>query len=262
MSPPVLTIDDVSVRFGGILALNSVSITVGAGAIHAIIGPNGAGKSTLINTITGIYAPSSGRIEFLGRRIDGRPAQEIARRGIGRTFQNTELFGELTAIENVMVGLSRHINYGITEGALHFGRFARSEMRARNDAMAYLAFVELADEAQSIAANLPFGKQRRLELARALATQPRLLLLDEPAAGLRPAEIAGLNEILLGLRTQQKLTIVVIDHVMALVMAISDRISVLDFGNKIAEGTPDEVRASPEVVKAYFGEGRAYAGGV
>jgi branched-chain amino acid transport system ATP-binding protein len=261
MSPPVLTIGDVSVRFGGILALNNVNITVAGGTIHAIIGPNGAGKSTLINAITGIYAPSSGRIEFLGQRIDGRPVHEIARRGIGRTFQNAELFGELTASENVMVGLGRHINYGLAEGALHFGRFDRSEAKARDDAMAHLAFVGLADEADAIAANLPFGKQRRLELARALATRPQLLLLDEPAAGLRSSEIAGLNEILLSLRTEQRLTIVVIDHVMALVMAISDRISVLDFGNKIAEGTPDEVRASPEVVKAYFGEGRANVGG-
>lgn len=261
MSPPILMISDVSLRFGGILALNDVSITVDDGAIHAIIGPNGAGKSTLINAVTGIYAPSSGRIEFLGRRIDGRPPQEIARRGIGRTFQNTELFGELTAIENVMVGLNCRINYGVTEGAFHLGRFGRGETKARDDAMAHLAHVGLAEEAHTIAANLPFGKQRRLELARTLATRPQLLLLDEPAAGLRPDEIAGLNAILLGLRTQRHLTIVVIDHVMALVMAISDRISVLNFGNKIAEGTPGDVRTSPDVVKAYFGEGRAHVGG-
>jgi branched-chain amino acid transport system ATP-binding protein len=261
MSGPALTIAQVSVRFGGIVALDNVSITVDAGSIHAVIGPNGAGKSTLINAITGIYAPSSGRIEFFGRRIDGRPPQEIARRGIGRTFQNTELFREMTAIQNVIVGLNRQINYGLFEGALHLGGFRSGEVKARDDAMGHLAFVGLADDADTLASNLPFGKQRRLEIARSLATRPQLLLLDEPAAGLRPAEIAELNEILLGLRSKQRLTIVVIDHVMALVMAISDRVSVLNFGNKIAEGTPKEVRASPEVVKAYFGEERSHARG-
>jgi branched-chain amino acid transport system ATP-binding protein len=261
MSDPALTIAQVSVRFGGIVALDNVSITVDSGAIHAVIGPNGAGKSTLINAITGIYTPSSGRIEFLGRRIDGRPPQEIARCGIGRTFQNTELFSEMTAIENVIVGLDRQIGYGVLEAALHLRGFKNGENKARDDAMAHLAFVGLADDADTIASNLPFGKQRRLEIARALATRPQLLLLDEPAAGLRPAEVAELNEVLLGLRSKQRLTIVVIDHVMALVMAISDRVSVLNFGNKIAEGTPKDVRASPEVVKAYFGEERSHARG-
>jgi branched-chain amino acid transport system ATP-binding protein len=261
MSPPVLAIANVSVRFGGILALDNVSISVDAGAIHAIIGPNGAGKSTLINAITGINAPSSGQIEFLSRRIDGRPPHEIARRGIGRTFQNTELFHEMTAIENVIVGLNRQISYGVLEGALHLRGSRTGENTARDDAMAYLAFVGLADDSDTIASNLPFGKQRRLEIARALAMRPRLLLLDEPAAGLRPAEVAEMNEILLGLRSKQSLTIVVIDHVMALIMAISDRVSVLNFGNKIAEGTPNEVRASPEVMKAYLGEERSHARG-
>jgi branched-chain amino acid transport system ATP-binding protein len=261
MSDPVLAIANVSVRFGGILALDNVSITVDAGAIHAVIGPNGAGKSTLINAITGIYTPSSGQIEFLSRRIDGRPPQEIARCGIGRTFQNTELFREMTAIENVIVGLNRQISYGVVEAALHLRGFKNGENKAHDDAMAHLAFVGLADDADTIASNLPFGKQRQLEIARALAARPQLLLLDEPAAGLRPAEVAELNEILLALRSKHRLTIVVIDHVMALVMAISDRVSVLNFGNKIAEGTPKEVRASPEVVKAYFGEERSHARG-
>jgi branched-chain amino acid transport system ATP-binding protein len=259
MKPPVLIVSDVSMRFGGIVALNNISISVEAATIHAIIGPNGAGKSTLINVITGLYSPSSGRVEFLDRRIDGNSPHQIARRGIARTFQNTELFGEMTSLDNVMIGLGREIEYGALEGASHLARFENREAKARNEAMAYLAFVGLTDDAMVIASNLPFGKQRRLELARALATRPQLLLLDEPAAGLRAAEIAELNKILLDLRTREKLTILVVDHVMALIMEISDRISVIDFGNKIAEGTPDEVRTSSEVAKAYFGENSAHA---
>lgn len=261
MNGPILAIRDVSVRFGGIVALDKVDLEVTAGDIHAVIGPNGAGKSTLINLITGLYAPTSGAIAFAGARIDGRSAHAISRLGIARTFQNTELFGELSTLDNVMVPLGRELGYGFAEAALHLGRYGRGERRARDLALDHLALVGLADEAKTTAAALSFGQQRRVELARALATRPKLLLVDEPAAGLRAAEVDALSTILRDLRSTLGVTILVVDHVMTLVMTISDRISVLNFGNKIAEGTPQEVRMNPEVVSAYLGERAAHAVG-
>jgi branched-chain amino acid transport system ATP-binding protein len=261
MTGPLLQIDDIAVRFGGIVALDSVSLEVEQGSIQAVIGPNGAGKSTMINVITGLYPVDGGAVSFEGERIDGRLPHMIARKGIARTFQNTELFGEMSAIENVMVGLDRHHSYNLAIGMAHGPSYRRSEIAARQEAQDLLALVGLIDDASIAAAALPFGKQRRLEIARALATRPKLLLLDEPAAGLRAAEVESLNLILLNLRAEQGLTILVIDHVMALVMAISDRISVLNFGRKIAEGDPDTVRRSPEVIRAYLGEKGAHAFG-
>jgi len=259
MTDAQLIVDDVTVRFGGIVALDKLSLQIGPGSIHAVIGPNGAGKSTMLNVITGLYAVDGGAVRFDGERIDGRAPHAIGRLGIARTFQNTELFGEMSAIENVMVGLDRHHPYNLAIGLSHGPGYRRSEIAARREAGDLLALVGIADDAAVAAASLPFGKQRRLELARALATRPRLLLLDEPAAGLRAAEVESLNFILTKLRSQQGLTILLIDHVMALVMAISDRISVLNFGRKIAEGDPDTVRRSPEVIRAYLGEKGAHA---
>jgi branched-chain amino acid transport system ATP-binding protein len=259
MTSPLLQIDNIAVRFGGIVALDNFSLDVEQGAIQAVIGPNGAGKSTMINVITGLYPVDGGAVSFEHERIDGRPPHIIARKGIARTFQNTELFGEMSAIENVMVGLDRHHSYNLAIGMAHGPGYRRSEVAARQEAQDLLALVGLTDDASIVAAALPFGKQRRLEIARALATRPKLLLLDEPAAGLRAAEVESLNLILLNLRAEQGLTILVIDHVMALVMAISDRISVLNFGRKIAEGDPDTVRKSPEVIRAYLGEKGAHA---
>jgi branched-chain amino acid transport system ATP-binding protein len=259
MTNPLLQIENIAVRFGGIVALDSVSLEVEQGSIQAVIGPNGAGKSTMINVITGLYPVDGGAVSFERDRIDGRPPHMIARKGIARTFQNTELFGEMSAIENVMVGLDRHYSYNLAIGMAHGPSYRRSEIAARQEAQDLLALVGLIDDASIAAAALPFGKQRRLEIARALATRPKMLLLDEPAAGLRAAEVESLNLILLNLRAEQGLTILVIDHVMALVMAISDRISVLNFGRKIAEGDPDTVRRSPEVIRAYLGEKGAHA---
>jgi branched-chain amino acid transport system ATP-binding protein len=259
MTDALLHVDNVTVRFGGIVALDNVSLDISRGSIQAVIGPNGAGKSTMLNVITGLYTVDGGTVSFEGEGIDGRAPHKIGRMGIARTFQNTELFGEMSAIENVMVGLDRHHSYNLAIGMAHGPAFRRSETAARREAQDLLALVGIADDAAVAAAALPFGKQRRLELARALATRPKLLLLDEPAAGLRAAEIESLNLILLSLRAEQGLTILLIDHVMALVMAISDRISVLNFGRKIAEGNPDTVRKSSEVIRAYLGEKGAHA---
>ena len=259
MTDALLHLDNITVRFGGIVALDDVSLEVRRGSIQAVIGPNGAGKSTMLNVITGLYAVDGGSISFERERIDGRAPHTIGRMGVARTFQNTELFGEMSAIENVMVGLDRYHPYNLAVGMGHGPAYRRSEIVVRREAQDLLAFVGIADDAAIAAAALPFGKQRRLEIARALATRPKLLLLDEPAAGLRGAEVETLNLILRKLQSEQRLTILVIDHVMALVMAISDRISVLNFGRKIAEGDPDSVRKSPEVIRAYLGEKGAYA---
>jgi branched-chain amino acid transport system ATP-binding protein len=261
MTDTLLHVDNITVRFGGIVALDNVSLDVERGSIQAVIGPNGAGKSTMLNVITGLYALDAGGVSFEAERIDSRAPHTIGRLGIARTFQNTELFGEMSAIENVMVGLDRHHSYNLAIGMSHGPGYRRSEIAARREAGDLLALVGLADDAAVAAAALPFGKQRRLELARALATRPKLLLLDEPAAGLRAAEVESLNLILLNLRAEQGLTILLIDHVMALVMAISDRISVLNFGRKIAEGNPDTVRKSRDVIRAYLGEKGAHAFG-
>ena len=259
MTAPLLSIRDISVRFGGLVALDAVTLDVAPGKIQAVIGPNGAGKSTLLNVITGIYTASDGRIDFEGDRIDGRSPHAINRQGIARTFQNTELFGEMTALDNVLIGLDRYHAYGGITAAWQGSGYRRIEQSARDEAMELLTLVGLAGDEMEQAASLPFGKQRRLEIARALATRPRLLLLDEPAAGLRAAEIEALNRILLDLRAQRSISILVIDHVMPLVMAISDWITVLNFGRKIAEGTPEAVRRSPEVIAAYLGEKAAHA---
>jgi branched-chain amino acid transport system ATP-binding protein len=252
MSAPLLSIRDVAVRFGGIVALDGVSLDIAPGSIHAVIGPNGAGKSTLLNVITGLYRPANGAIFLQEKRIDGLAPHLI-------TFQNTELFADMTAIENVMIGLDRHHAYGLLTGITHAGTFKRAEAEAREAAAQLLDLVGLSGQMTVAASALPFGNQRRLEIARALATRPRLLLLDEPAAGLREAEIDDLNAILLRLCRTQGLTILVIDHVMPLVMTISDRISVLNFGRKIAEGEPEQVRKEPDVIKAYLGDRAKHA---
>lgn len=261
MTGALLDVTNVTVRFGGIVALDNVTLSVARGSIQAVIGPNGAGKSTLLNVITGLSSAVDGTVSFEGERIESRTPHARTRMGIARTFQNTELFGEMSALENVMIGLDRHHSYGIVSGMSHSRRYRQSETSARQQAQDLLNLVGIGDDALMAAAALPFGKQRGLEIARALATRPKLLLLDEPAAGLRATEVESLNRILLKLRAERSLTILVIDHVMALVMAISDRISVLNFGRKIAEGDPQTVRSAPEVIKAYLGEKAAHAFG-
>jgi branched-chain amino acid transport system ATP-binding protein len=249
-----IELNDVTVRFGGLIAVSGLSFSVREGAIHSLIGPNGAGKSTVINTITGLYAPSQGAVRVAGRDTAGLRPDEISRAGVARSFQNTEMFGEMTVLDNVLVGTHRQADYGFFASVLRLPSFKRGEAAMYRRAQELLDVVGLADNGGTVAGALPFGKQRRLELARALASSPKVLLLDEPAAGLRSAEIDQLNRTLVRLRDELRLTILLVDHVMKVVMNISDRITVVNFGQKIAEGTPDEVRSDPEVRRAYLGD--------
>lgn len=253
----LLSVRDLTVQFGGLRAVDGVSMDVEAGRIHSLIGPNGAGKSTVINAITGLYPVRAGSIRLAGEELTGLAPHRIAARGVTRTFQNVELFGEMTVLDNVLVGAHRRLGYGVLGATLRAGSGWRTERREAQRAEQILETVGLADDRRTRARDLPFARQRRLELARALAAEPRLLLLDEPAAGMTAAEVAGLNKILAGLRERQGLTILLVDHVMQVVMEISDVITVLHYGRKIAEGPAPAVRSDPEVVRAYLGERRA-----
>jgi len=251
----VLSVEDLSISFGGLDALSGLSLQVTEREIFALIGPNGAGKSTVFNVVTGLYRPSRGRVAFRGDDLLALAPHEIARRGVGRTFQNTEVFRRLTAIDNVLVGRHAHLRAGVVRGALGLASVRREEAEARELARALLARLGLAEVADTEAGSLPLGFQKRLELARALAAEPRLLLLDEPAGGLNPTETQTLMEVICRLRDESGLTLLVVEHDMELVMSISDRVAVLNYGRKIAEGKPREIAADPAVVEAYLGGG-------
>lgn len=249
---PCLRASELTMQFGGLLANNAVSEDVRIGHIHAVIGPNGAGKSTFMNCVSGFYKPTSGRIEFLGADTTGKPSHQLARMGLARTFQNTELFGDMTVLENVLVGFHTKFKSGLLATLLRLPGFAREEALFEAQARRLLEYVGLLEYAGELAGNLPFGHQRRLEIARALALSPKLLLLDEPAAGLTHAEIEDLSELIRDL-ARSRVTMLLVEHHVDMVMAISDHVTVLDYGEVIASGSVEAVQNDPKVIEAYFG---------
>lgn len=250
----MLEVKNLSIQFGGLRAVDGLNMTVRKGQLYGLIGPNGAGKTTVFNMLTGVYKPTSGSILLDGKNITGKSAIAINRDGIARTFQNIRLFKNMSVLDNVKAGLHNHMNYTAIEGVLRLPRYFREEKKANEKALELLRVFELDGEAQQMAANLPYGKQRKLEIARALATDPKLLLLDEPAAGMNPNETAEIMNTIHFVRDEFKMTILLIEHDMRLVSGICEELTVLNFGQELAQGETSAVLNDPKVITAYLGE--------